>query len=71
MGLTIHGFIEGDPEKFVAPYDKDKSFCGHDGLEDYPYLYIPDLNSGLNAKDVLNSGICVSECPDPEKPYGQ
>jgi len=23
MGLTIHGFIEGDPEKFVAPYDKD------------------------------------------------
>ena len=45
MGLTIHGFIEGNPEKFVAPYDRSGKFCGHDdGVKDYPYLYMPDLD---------------------------
>lgn len=71
MGLTIHGFIEGNPEKFVAPFDLNEKFCGHDeGLEDYPYLYMPNLNDG-GVKDILNTGICVDECPTPDKPWGQ
>ena len=45
MGLTIHGFIEGNPEKFVAPFDHAGKFCGHDvGFENYPYLYLPNLD---------------------------
>lgn len=61
MGLTIHGFIKGDPEKFVAPFDLNGKFCGHDGMEDYPYLYMPNLDyEGVDpVKGVMNTGICV------------
>tara|TARA_B110000305_G_scaffold163342_1_gene180675 strand:- start:7 stop:231 length:225 start_codon:yes stop_codon:yes gene_type:complete len=70
MGLTIHGFIEGNPEKFVAPFDLNEKFCGHDeGLENYPYLYMPNLNEA-GVKGILNTGICVDECPNPDKPWG-
>jgi len=79
MGLTIHGFIEGNPEKFIAPFDQDGNFCGHENpqlgadgknMEEYPYLYMPNLDT-KGAKEILNTGICVKECPAPEKQYGE
>ena len=69
MGLTIHGFIEGNPEKFVAPFDLKGQFCGHDeSVVDYPYLYMPNLGTD-SPRDILNSGVCVDECPNPELPH--
>lgn len=69
MGLTIHGFIEGNPEKYISPYDRDSQFCGHDeAVKDYPYLYWPDMSS-YSAKEFMNQGICVKECPHPELSY--
>lgn len=69
------GFQEGDPNKLALGWDSDRNGCGYsEATIDYPYLYWPEIpdESTVNAMktgdfdaaiDILNSGVCVKECP--------
>jgi hypothetical protein len=44
MGVSLYGLVQGDPEKFIAPYDAKLKFCGIDpGYEAFPKLYLTNL----------------------------
>lgn len=63
FGMCIYGFVAGDPQKMLNPYDGKNNFCGLDpGFEEYPMLYLSDL--GLEDPELIfKSGVCVKECP--------
>lgn len=62
-GLIAFGFIKGDPQKLIAPYDGQGNFCGHTkGFEDHQWLYLTNLDS-KNADEIFASGICLKQCP--------
>jgi hypothetical protein len=60
--IVVYSLTHGQIEKVLAPYDKFKHFCGHDGYEDYPYMYLTDVDV-TSASTTFGSGICVKECP--------
>ena len=67
LGVTLYGLVQGDPAKYIAPYDGTLKFCGIDpGYEAYPKLYLTDLMKPT-AGQIFSSGICVSDCPQPSK----
>lgn len=44
MAGTIYGYKKGDPDKYMAPLDHNKNFCGFTtGYTDTPYLFLPNL----------------------------
>jgi len=86
--MTVYGFIHGDVTKLLAPIDGNLDFCGikngdtaNDDLTDYPYLYIGNLEAGLESvaagaatgnalsgvAKALKTAVCVKTCP---KTYG-
>jgi hypothetical protein len=40
MGLFGYCISNGQIDKVLAPYDQNRHFCGYDGYEEYPYLYL-------------------------------
>lgn len=66
--VTGLGFSQGDPSRLTYFYDEDGVPCGKNGTdaENYPYLYLYNAVSSayeLNATEVVNKGICVTDCP--------
>jgi hypothetical protein len=62
--LSIKGYSEGNFDKLIAPIDADNNLCGFDtGFEDYPYLYIFDIDSALSSDNIFEYGVCVTSCP--------
>ena len=44
VGLTLYGITHGNIQKLVGGIDGDHRICGADkGVEDYPFLYITNL----------------------------
>ena len=63
FGMCIYGFVVGDPQKMLNPYDGNKNFCGIDpGFEEYPMLYLTNLGADTPDK-IFESGVCLKECP--------
>merc|ERR1712178_463089 len=63
--LSIKGYWVGNFDELIAPIDSDGNLCGEDpGYEDYPYLYIFDIDSAINTGNIFSYGVCVNECPD-------
>lgn len=64
---SILGYINGAPWKLVAPIDGDNRICGYStGVEDYPYLFISNIDEAANPSNVHNVfeyGVCVKACP--------
>ena len=43
--MTIYGYVKGNPYKLLAPVDANDNLCGYSaGAEDYPNLYIYNIN---------------------------
>jgi len=61
VGIAVYGIANGNVDKVLAPYDNQKHFCGHDGYENFPKLYITQRTG--SAHDIFNSGLCVAKCP--------
>lgn len=67
LGVTLYGLVNGDPAKYVAPYDGTLKFCGIDpGYEMFPNLYLTNLMAPT-AELIFRSGVCVAACPLPSK----
>jgi hypothetical protein len=65
FGLALYALIEGDPEKFIAPYDADGHMCGYsDDYDKFPKLYFTIFSVDEDVTKVTRSGVCVTECPD-------
>lgn len=49
----------------IAPVNADGDICGYSpGVEDYPSLYIDDINAALsNPTKAWTSSVCVKSCP--------
>ena len=62
---TVYGYVNGNPDKLIAPIDGDKNICGYtDGYKDYPDLYIGDINlATADANGFFSYGVCVKSCP--------
>lgn len=61
--ILIYGFINGDPNKLIAPIDGDNNFCGiTSGYEKYDKLYFTNFNSN-DVQNIFKSGVCVTKCP--------
>lgn len=73
---SAYGWFNGDPRKLLIGWDTDGRGCGFTPeVENYPYLYWATPPSGdaiqeavktMNvekALGLLNTGVCVSECP--------
>ena len=59
LGVTLYGLVQGDPAKYIAPYDGTLKFCGIDpGYEAFPKLYLTNLLAP-SADLIFKSGICV------------
>ena len=62
-GMGIDGFVVGNRQKMLNPYDGDLNFCGLDpGFEDYPMLYLTNL-AQEDPDKIFKSGVCLKECP--------
>lgn len=55
----IYGFIRGNSDHLVAPYDPDGKRCGFGKMKKYPYLYTADPKE--NFENMNNA--CVQKCP--------
>ena len=62
---TIYGYVNGNPDKLIAPIDGNANICGYtDGYKDYPDLYIGDLSAATaNPLNFFQYGICIKSCP--------
>lgn len=64
--VAILGFVKGNPDLVLYPYDEDGNQCGmaNNTLE-YKYLYL--YQTVDDAKDLnitqLTKGVCVRSCP--------
>ena len=61
VATTFWSISKGQIEKVLAPYDKWDHFCGFDGYEEYPKMYLTVVTG--SASDIFDSGICVKSCP--------
>ena len=65
FALAMYALIEGEPDKFIAPYDADGHMCGFtDGFTANPKLYFTVFGIGEDISKVTRSGVCVTACPD-------
>ena len=64
--IALSGFLLGDPNKILYPYDEDGHACGLDkGYENYTMLYFYDVIGNLEQFQVskIVNAFCVHECP--------
>ena len=67
-GVTIYGYVVGNPWEYIAPIDGDNHICGYsDGYADYDYLFIADIvSASADPDNAFAFGVCVKSCPsDP------
>lgn len=69
-GLSIYGYMNGDPMLLLTTWDYDKNGCGYNqSTIDYPYLFFvaPDVsNMTALSTDPLKAfkyTTCVKTCP--------
>lgn len=70
--MTGYGMVVGDVNKLLAPVVLGNHLCGYsEGLESYPFFYIPDINDALkDPKNLFMYGVCVKSCPvDKDSEY--
>ena len=62
---AAYGFMNGNPDKLLSPIDGDNKICGvTKGYEDYPYLFVADINEALkDSTNMFRYGSCVKACP--------
>ena len=61
--LTGYGYQYGHPDKLLSPIGGDGNICGvSPGFEEYPYLFIADINMALTG-NIFKYGVCVKSCP--------
>ena len=61
IAVSVYGFIEGAPEKYLKPIDTDGNICGKtSGKKEYKYLFFPDLT---RTQTVYTNYRCVKSCP--------
>ena len=60
-----YGYMYGHPDKLLSPIGGDGNICGvSPGFEDYPYLFIADINEALkDSTNLFKFGACVKSCP--------
>jgi flagellar biosynthesis protein FliP len=60
VGVSIVGFMNGDPELLIYPHDSSGNQCGRPNraTHNYDYLYYPDPEDDDDQK------VCVKSCPD-------
>lgn len=61
----IYGFMNSNIEQVLAPVDDKGRICGWDaGVEDYPYLFIWNLDAAFeDPYHMFDYGTCVTMCP--------
>jgi hypothetical protein len=69
MGFcTSWGYLNGNPNKLVAPIDGDGNICGvTPGYEDYGHLFIGDIltvSSTPATVSIFHYGVCAKKCPE-------
>jgi len=70
IGMSVNAYNTGNFSKMVAPIDGDNNICGFsDGYEDYPYLFIVDVEYAVTSGDIFSYGVCSTECPNGEANY--
>lgn len=59
IAIGVFGFVNGDPNLVLYPYDSSGNQCGRDGTvtADYPYLY------WVNPTDEVKYTVCTKSCP--------
>ena len=64
--MTVYGYQQGNPAEFLAPISTEGAICGYTkGTEDYPNLYIYDVESALTYPfDIFAYGTCIKTCPE-------
>lgn len=64
ISVSIYGILKNNYAKLIAPFDGKNNMCGYsDGFTEFPYLFFTDLNETISFYNLLNSSVCVSECP--------
>lgn len=63
--MTKHGYSNGSPNQVLAPIDASNKICGYsEGAQDYPYLYIYNIEGALkNSLKLFSYSTCIQSCP--------
>ncbi|GAB1597590.1 Hypothetical predicted protein [Argonauta hians] len=75
VGVSVFGFIHGDPRRLLYPTDSRGNICGYGEFADRPKLVFFDLlTCSKMGKDVESLGcptpqVCVKECPTENYGY--
>ena len=59
IAVSGYGFLNGNLENVLQPYDEAGNACGEGKLEAYPYVYWADSTS----KSMVEKTVCVKACP--------
>lgn len=59
IASSVYGFINGNLDNVLQPYDEAGNACGRGKLETYPYVYWTDSAS----KSMVEKTVCVKKCP--------
>ena len=67
--MTGYGIVVGNPAKLMAPVVLGNKICGFsEGLENYPYFYIPNIAAALSdPTNLFMYGVCARSCPKNQK----
>ncbi|CAI9716384.1 Hypothetical predicted protein [Octopus vulgaris] len=75
IGVSVFGFIHGDPRRLLYPTDSKGNICGYGEFVDRPKLVFFDLlTCSKMGRDVESLGcptpqVCVKECPTENYVY--
>jgi len=72
--VCSYAITNGDPEKFITPFDSDGNKCGdstNEQFKDYPYKHFWGVVKQIEGTDVriLFHAVCVKECPQKMTDY--
>lgn len=65
-GVTIYGYVVGNPWEYIAPIDGANRICGYDdAVKDYNYLFIANIvEASATPDEAFKYGVCVKSCPE-------